>query len=166
MLSLTRKTDYGLVALAFLARCWRQQAGPVSAAQIAETHGLPRALLMNILKQLAHARIVTATRGAAGGYELADAPQRISLHAVATALEGSPGLVQCADGLPIVGQTCALEHDCPVRQPLRKLHHRIQAFLKETTLEDLLDDVAEPAGACCRETGVSTGKPAAAGAQL
>lgn len=142
MLALTRKVDYGLVALTLLARRRAARSGPLSAAQIAAEYELPRALLMNVLKELNHARIVSATRGAAGGYELAIEPQQLSLLEVITALEGPVRLTACADGLPIVGQGCNLESDCPIRGPIRRLHGRLHRLLEETTLADLLDDAA------------------------
>jgi len=139
MLNLTRKTDYALVALAFLGQRRESAVGPASAATIADQFGMPKALLMNIMKDLAHSRLVTSTRGAHGGYELAVDPANVSLLEVVTAIEGLTRLTECADDLPIVGQGCALADNCPIREPMRRLHDRINRFLGEVTLADLLD---------------------------
>jgi Rrf2 family protein len=159
MLSLTRKTDYGLVALGLLAQRRRSDGGPISAAQIAQRFDLPRALLCNILKELSQARVVAATRGASGGYELAMAPERVSLLEVIQALEGPVKLTECADGLPIVGQGCSLEAGCPIRRPIRRLNGRIQRMLETLTLADLLDEADEASagggGECCHAAGPS-----------
>jgi len=143
MLSLTRKTDYALVALSYLTGRHAESAEPASAKQIAQTFGLPLPLLMNILKELVRAKVLASTRGSQGGYELAAEPGRISLLEVVTAMEGPVRLSQCADGLPIVGQGCNLSDDCPIQGPIRSLHKRINRFLEEVTLKDLWEDRIE-----------------------
>lgn len=143
MLSLTRKTDYALVALSYLTGRHAESAAPVSAKQIAQTFGLPLPLLMNILKELVRAKVLVSTRGIHGGYELATEPGRISLLEIVTAMEGPVRLSQCADGLPIVGQGCNLSEDCPIQGPIRSLHRRINRFLEEVTLKDLWEDRIE-----------------------
>tara|TARA_R110002111_G_scaffold180950_1_gene246551 strand:+ start:2005 stop:2547 length:543 start_codon:yes stop_codon:yes gene_type:complete len=140
MLSLTRKTDYALVALSYLTGRYAESAEPVSAKQIAQTFGLPLPLLMNILKELVRAKVLSSTRGINGGYELATEPGRISLLEVVTAMEGPVRLAQCADGLPIVGQGCNLSDDCPIQRPIRSLHRRINQFLEDVTLKELWED--------------------------
>ena len=163
MISLTRKCDYGLVALGLLVQRWHEGDGPISAAQISRRYGLPRALLSNILKELAQARIVTATRGAAGGYELALAPQRISLLEVVSVLEGPVKLTPCSDGLPIVGQGCPLEAGCPIRTPIRRLNAQMRSFLEELSLQDLVEPSPQPP--CCEAASAfreTSGQPAPA----
>lgn len=140
MLSLSRKSDYALVALAHLGQRWRDQLGPTSARQIAAGYGMPVSLLMNVLKDLARARIVTSTRGAQGGYALSGDPAGFSLLEVITAIDGQPRFAQCTDGLPIMGQGCTIACECPIRTPIRRLHAQLQRFLESVTLEDLLDD--------------------------
>lgn len=147
MLALTRKADYALVALTYLARCQQDGSAPVSSRQIAEKFRLPPPLLSNVLKELAHARIVNSTRGSAGGYELAADPARTTLMEVIAAVEGPVQLSMCcnaADGLKIVGQGCELAECCPIRTPIRKLHQRLTGLLEQTTLADLMED-EEPA---------------------
>ena len=67
MLCLSRKTEYALVALAHLA----ERLGVVaSAREIAEAHGLPLPLLMNLLKNLQAHGLLRSTRGVKGGYRV------------------------------------------------------------------------------------------------
>lgn len=143
MLSLTRKTDYALIALSLLTqRRAEGDAKGVSARVIADQHGLPLPLLMNILKELAHAGIVRSTRGAQGGYSLAVDPHELSIRRIVTVMEGPVRMTECGDAyprLPIVGQGCGLEANCPIREPMRRLNERISAFLDEVTLADLLE---------------------------
>ena len=149
MLTLTRKTDYALVALAHLAQRDAKSEGLVSARQIAEAHCLPLPLLMNILKELAAAKLVQSTRGAAGGYALAQSAEAISLMEVVQAIEGPLKLTSCCDPLPIVGQTCVARPSCPIQNAIQRLHRRVAAFFGDLTLADLLEDPC-----CCQRTPV------------
>lgn len=145
MLSLTRKTDYALVALASLGRRRRAGDGPISARAIAEQFGLPQPLLMNVLKELAQAKIVVSTRGAAGGYEMARDPAHVSVLDVVTAIDGPVRLAQCCDGLPVIGQGCVIEGaSCPARSAVRMLHQRVIGLFEQMTLQDLLAVADDP----------------------
>src|SRR5688500_18092438 len=76
MLSLNRKTDYALVALADMADRPQEWA---SARDIAERSDVPPALLMNVLKTLHGGGILRSTRGVRGGYRIAADLERLSL---------------------------------------------------------------------------------------
>ncbi len=141
MITLSRKADYALVALAHLGQGRGDAA--VSARMIAERYKLPAALLMNILKDLARVKLVRSTRGAGGGYTLACDPARVTLLDVVRAVDDKhQPLTPCAcdhDALPILGQeSCHLSGDCPIREPIQRLHRRLQQFLTEVTLADLI----------------------------
>lgn len=140
MLALTRKTDYALIALAYLAEQHADGCQPVSAKHIAEMFSLPAPLLMNILKDLANARILISTRGPHGGYRLASDPVSLTLLEVVTAMEGPVRLTECSEGLPVVGQGCDLATTCPIRGTVRALHDKINCFLGEVTLQDLYNE--------------------------
>ena len=90
MLSLSKKTDYALIVLAYLAERPNRVA---SAREIATARNLPAPLLMNILKELHHLGIVRSTRGSQGGYELAADPSGTSLHDLVVAMQGPIKLV-------------------------------------------------------------------------
>lgn len=129
MISLTRKTDYALVALVYLAQRWCAGAGPASAREVSDAFGLPQGLLMNALKDLARAGLIRSTRGSAGGYEMAQDPAQVSLHDVVHALEAEPDAGDAAADL-----------DSAV---LQRLHGRVDQFLQGLTLQDLLQDADE-----------------------
>ena len=139
MLSLTKKTDYALVALSCLAQRAVEGAPPVSARKLADEHGLPFALIANILKDLHQAKIVSSTRGPQGGYALALPTSRITLIDVITATEGPIRLADCGDDLPVLGQGCQIACKCPVREPMRRLNDKLREFLDSITLADLFD---------------------------
>jgi len=140
MISLSKKSDYALIALAYLA----ERPGLVaSAREIADARNLPAALLMNILKELQHHGVLRSTRGAKGGYELSADPSRFSLHELIVAMEGPIRLVECAGDaaecrLVTESDTCRVAGRCTVQGPLQALHQRLVHFLKEVTLADVV----------------------------
>jgi Rrf2 family protein len=153
MIAFTRKTDYALLALAALAEAARRPpAGRLSARQIAEEYRLSHPLVMNVLKDLLRAGIVRSTRGAKGGYVLDRQPATVSVQEVLVAIEGQPALAACCD-VPAdraadatSGTTdCQVENHCPITHSVQRLNERIQAFLGDITLADLMND--PPAGA-------------------
>ena len=135
MVALTRKTDYALVALAYLAR-WEQ--GCVSARDIAARVRIPLPVLMSILSQLARRGLVISTRGAKGGYRLARSPDQITLADLIDAVEGPVRLTACCMGHGEVREPeCDLEAVCDVKQPLQAVQRRLEAFLSEVRLSDI-----------------------------
>jgi len=144
MLQLTKRTEYGLIALTHLAR----RAGDVvSVRELGERFDLPRRLLAEVLKDLLHAGIVDSQLGASGGYRLARPAARVSLGEVVAALEGSPAVTVCGSTAGPVGaggaavlRECDLEPRCPIRSPLQVIRARIRELLDSTTLESLTRD--------------------------
>ncbi len=150
MLKLTKRTEYGLIALVHLADQANDApegaaAQVVSARAIGDQFPVPRRLLAEALKQLQQDGIVESTRGAQGGYRLARAADQISLGEVVSSLEGAPSLTSCA-GLGAAGQdsSCDVESVCPIRSPLARLRSGIWTLLEGVTLQSLTDRTVEP----------------------
>ena len=89
---LSAKTEYAAIAVLELARQWTADE-PVRIRSICEAHGVPARFLVQILLQLKGAGIVTSTRGAAGGYQLAKPPSDITLEDVLRVIEGPEELM-------------------------------------------------------------------------
>ncbi|MEE9293719.1 MAG: Rrf2 family transcriptional regulator [Phycisphaerae bacterium] len=137
MLTLTRKSDYALVAMSELARC---APGWVSARNLAETIHVPLPVLTNILHQLLHHGLVNSARGARGGYCIAKPPEQISLAELIEAVEGPvkltlccPVEVDCESEEP----KCDLEKDCRIKAPLQRVHRSLQRFLRQVDLANI-----------------------------
>ena len=146
MLSLSRKTDYALVALAYLGGP-AAGAGAVSARQVAQGTRLPEPVTQTVLKALSLAKIISSTRGSAGGYELCKEPAEVSVLDVAHAIDGPIQLVACCEDDPNTpGKDCRLAGDCPISPAIHRLHDRLMAVLMKTTLADLLPREGETLG--------------------
>ncbi len=88
--------------------------GPASLAEIATDEDLPRAYLEQLVVSLRDAGLVTSTRGAHGGYELARAPESISMGDVLRALEGPIAPMLCASDDPEHANLCDRSARCTV----------------------------------------------------
>ena len=133
MLKLTKKADYGLIALKHLVVHGPESS---SAKEIAETYGIPLPLLSKILQKLAKNGFLRSEQGTNGGYRLARAASEI------TALE----VIRTIDG-PIFLTACFTEHGycchtdkCIVRDPLQKVHEGILRLLGNITISDMSQD--------------------------
>lgn len=139
MLSLTRKTDYALVALAGLAAKWPDGGGGASAHELAERLDLPLPALRNILKALARGGVVASTQGVSGGYRLARSAEHITLSDIVQAVQGPVRLALCcSDSADDHGNhICRLEDSCRIKATVRGVHHRLMEFLGQVTLAQI-----------------------------
>lgn len=136
MLSLTKKTDYALIALSYLAE---RSDRTVSAREIAAAFEMPAALVMNILKTLHHRGVLSSTRGTKGGYRLSIDLSKISVHGLIQMLEGPVQLTECSvtECPPVDPRRCKVRN-CPISKPIQTLHARLVGYLKEVKLVDLM----------------------------
>ncbi|GJM43982.1 MAG: hypothetical protein DHS20C21_08240 [Gemmatimonadota bacterium] len=147
MIAFTRRTDIALLALATLAEAnSRPSSNPMSTRHIAERYNVSHPLVMNVLKDLHRAGIVESTRGAKGGYALGRPADNVTVQEVLVAIEGQPSLAACCGEVAIPHSTdCNVGLQCPITHAVQRLNDRIQNFLGEITLADLLiHSAAEP----------------------
>jgi Rrf2 family protein len=81
VIQLTKRTEYGLIALVHLADAalTGRDGAFVSVREIAEHYPVPKRLLAEVLKDLARAELVESARGKDGGYTLRRQPDQITL---------------------------------------------------------------------------------------
>jgi Rrf2 family protein len=135
VLRFTKRADYGLMAIHFIAS--HGDEGAVSAKRIAEEFHIPPERLAKILQQLAKKKLITSHNGPKGGYVLTRRPGAITVGQVVRALEG-----------PLSVVSCMTEHDdcpqfarCNLRGPVQKIQASITHVLDSMTLAEL---AAEP----------------------
>src|SRR6185437_11867778 len=144
MLRLTKKADYALMALKYLAEQPGSAASAagegspaVSAKDIAQAYHIPPPLLAKILQTLARAGLLVSHAGTNGGYALARAANEISAFEVIRAIDGPLFITSC---ITIHG-ACDLAGHCTIKEPLRKVNDSIKELLSGIRISDL----AEPA---------------------
>ncbi len=131
MLKLSKKADYGLIALRHLAMS--DTSAGASARQIAARYGLPLPLLSKVLQRLARKGLLEPVYGARGGYRLARDPSGISALDVILAIDGPVILAPCFDKRG----RCTRSSRCTLRGPLRRVHEGILRLLGGIMITEL-----------------------------
>jgi len=163
MLALTKKMEYALIAISYLAE---RSSRMVSAREIAAAFEMPVALVMNILKTLHHCGLLKSTRGMKGGYRLCEELGKISMHRLIELIEGPVRLTECSPAEceshdPVA---CKVRH-CPISKPIQTLHVRLIGYLKGVRLSDLIPAMRPADGeAECVRAAMSVSPSAGGGA--
>lgn len=147
-MKLTKRAEYGLIALLDLAACPEHDVMQVS--RIARRHGISVRFLENIMLDLRRAGFVESQRGRSGGYALARRPEEMTLGEVVRALDES--------GAPAHGGSAVAEDRVAAWQPpylgdgddgsswlmLRTLRAAVSDALDGISMADLLRGRAAP----------------------
>ncbi|MCC7175508.1 MAG: Rrf2 family transcriptional regulator [Bryobacterales bacterium] len=131
MLRLSKKADYGLIALMHLAAGVSGRGA--SAKEIAEAYQLPLPLLAKVLQRLAQSGFLKAAYGTKGGYRLARHASRISALQVIRAIDGPVFLTACSTRAGGCTQTAK----CTARRPLQKIREDILSLLDGISIEEM-----------------------------
>ena len=131
VLRISKLTDYGTVVLAHLAGAPQSVC---SAADVAAATGIGLPTVSKLLKSLGRAKLVTSTRGASGGYQLARDPAAISAADVIDALEGPVSITECSAS----DSHCDYEDVCSVGGAWQRINIAIRRALDDVSLLDLL----------------------------
>ncbi|HEX3323289.1 MAG TPA: SUF system Fe-S cluster assembly regulator [Terriglobales bacterium] len=134
MLKLTKKADYGLMAMKHLAE--HAERGSCSAKDVAESYGIPQEALAKILQRLAKAGLLHSQHGINGGYTLARDPRTISAFEVIQAIDGPLFITSC---ITVRGE-CDQTDRCTIREPLRKVNQSIEDVLKKIKISQMKEE--------------------------
>jgi Rrf2 family protein len=129
MLRFTKRVDYGLIAMQYIAE--QQGNAAVEVKRIADEFGIPGELLAKVLQRLAKGGLMVGQSGPRGGYRLTRPPSAVTVGQVIRALEGAPAIVSC------MTDDCAQASRCTLRKPARKLQAAITGLLDTMTLAEL-----------------------------
>jgi Rrf2 family protein len=140
MLKLTKKADYGLMAMKHLAEHARE--GACSAKDIAENYGIPPEALAKILQRLVKAGLLRSQHGTNGGYVLARSAETISAYEVIRAIDGPLFITSC---ITVRGE-CDQTDRCTIREPLRRVNDSIEQVLRRIKISHMKEEeeVSEP----------------------
>lgn len=133
MLRLSTKGQYGVRAMFEIAEGYDR--GPITIKEISERQAVSVSFLEQILNKLRKADIIKSVKGPGGGYILTKAPDKVSIGAILRELEGPVAITSCLD--PEEG--CIRVEGCVTHLLWKSLGEKIEAFLDNMTLEDLLD---------------------------
>lgn len=142
MLKLTKKADYGLIALKHFGAAGRGRS--VSAKEVADAYHIPLPILSKVLQRLAREGFLVSEQGTNGGYRLSRDPHQITALEVIRAIDGPILLTSC---FTAHGSECDQSDSCTVREPLRKVHEGILRLLESITIGELGAGEEPPASA-------------------
>jgi Rrf2 family protein len=134
MLEVSERAHYGLRAMTELAKAYGH--GPVSLAHIAQIERLPAGYLEQLAMPLRRAGLIQGYRGAHGGYQLALAPNEVTVGAVVRALEGPVAPVECLQEEYAPG-SCEREPVCLSQSVWQKMKETVEQMLDSITLAEL-----------------------------
>jgi Rrf2 family protein len=137
MFKLSKKADYGLIAMKHLANHRDQHA--CSANEIAEEYGISATLMAKVLQKLARQNLVSAKHGATGGYQLATSPANISALEVITAIDGPVLITSCVTS----HGACDVTERCSIKEPLHRVNESILEVLKTVTIAHLSEEAPQ-----------------------
>lgn len=132
----TNNTDYAIRLVIFLAAEGRR----ASTSEIAERMGIPFDYLRAVAAPLREAGLVTSHKGSRGGYELARAPERISLFDIVELTEGTTKINRCLEHDRFCNRFAA--ESCPVRSCYVHLQALIEGVLRLLTIDRVLESTA------------------------
>jgi Rrf2 family protein len=135
MFKLSKKADYGLIAVKHLAM-HRHEHESCSANEISEEYGISTTLMAKVLQKLARHGLVDAKHGSGGGYQLAKRPDQISALDVISAIDGPVLITSCVTN----HGPCDATDKCSVREPLRKVNESILQVLATVSIAHLSEE--------------------------
>ena len=131
MIRLSKKTDYGLMALKHILA---KEHEPSSAREIAEAYDIPFEVLAKILQRLTRKGFLVSQHGTKGGYSPARRSASISVRDVLEAVEGPLALIDCSNPSR---RPCEQERKCRVRRPLARVEEKVLELRSRTTLQEI-----------------------------
>ncbi|QOP45321.1 RrF2 family transcriptional regulator [Sulfurimonas paralvinellae] len=132
---ITRASEYAILSLIVLSKA----KDPLDSETLSRELFISKSFLAKILQSLAKADILKSYKGVNGGFVLNKKPTDINMLSVMTSVEGkAPAVFECSPSV----------HDCPSNRAeicsicpfLNKLQGKIDFFLSELSLADILED--------------------------
>ncbi|MFM6925975.1 MAG: RrF2 family transcriptional regulator [Ferruginibacter sp.] len=134
---LSKKTQYGLKALGYLAASYGK--GPVLISEIAGQKKIPIKFLESILLQLKMQGILESKKGKGGGYFLADQPKKTTLAKAMRIIEGPIALLPCVSLNFYEKCGDCDEKTCGLNKVMAATRDATLKVLEKRTLFDLID---------------------------
>lgn len=134
---LTAKSEYGLLAMIDLAA--RGSSGPVSAREVSERQSIPSNYLEQLFVALRKGGLVTAVRGARGGFELSRPSPEITVLDIVEALEGPLRPTVCDTQR---AASCGKGGSCAAAAVWERATGAVRDVFESTTLDSLAREQA------------------------
>ena len=131
---ITRASEYAILSLILLAKA----TAPMDSETLSRELSISKSFLAKILQLLAKKGILKSFKGVHGGFVLNAKPEDINMREVMSAVEGkAPVVFECAPSV----EDCPSDRAslCNIWPFLNKLQGKIDIFLTELTLADIIE---------------------------
>jgi len=132
---ITRASEYAILSLILLSKT----ESPQDSDTLSRELSISKSFLAKLLQALAKNGILQSFKGAHGGFVLAKDPKEISMSEIMSSVEGkAPAVFDCASS----AEDCPSDRAsiCSIWPFLNKLQGKIDSFLAELTLADILEE--------------------------
>jgi len=133
MLKLSKKVEYGILSMQYLAS---NQGQLFTAKSMSEQLNLSYEFLAKTLQKLMKNDLVKSQQGSNGGYYLNKPANDISIYDIICALDSKPELVECLSEDP--NKDCDLKDTCLLYDPVQLLQKRVENVFIDTKLSDII----------------------------
>ena len=131
---ITRASEYAILSLIVLSKA----SSPMDSETLSRELSISKSFLAKILQALAKKEILKSFKGVNGGFVLNKEPKEINMLEVMSAVEGkAPAVFECSPS----PEDCPSDRAslCNIWPFLNKLQGKIDTFLAELTLADILE---------------------------
>lgn len=131
---ITRASEYAILSLIVLSKT----SSPIDSETLSNQLSISKSFLAKILQALAKNGILKSFKGVNGGFSLLKEPKNITMLDIMSAVEGkAPAVFDCSPSI----QDCPSEKAdiCSIWPFLNKLQGKIDTFLDELTLQDVIE---------------------------
>ena len=132
---MTRASEYALLSLIVLAKAEK----PMDADTLSRELDISKSFLAKILQSMARQGILNSYKGVNGGFSLAREPSQINMLQVMICVENkAPAVFDCASST----KNCPSDKAeiCTIWPFLNRLQGKIDSFLAELTLADIMEE--------------------------
>ncbi|MDP1677398.1 MAG: Rrf2 family transcriptional regulator [Bacteroidota bacterium] len=133
MLKLSKKVEYGLIAIRHIASLNNQIS---TVKEISEKYSIPVDVLAKVMQKLTKGKLITSYQGSMGGYTLARRPDEISVMNVISVIEGTQvGIAQC---FTEDESNCSIHMNCTIKNPLGKIQHSLENVFNAMKVSEIV----------------------------
>lgn len=132
-MKLTTRSEYGLLALIYLAR--HEGEGYISIETIAKAQSIPPKFLEQLMLALKRAHFLRSAKGQKGGYQLAKKPNQISLAEVIRLFDGA--LAPTESVSENFYESTPIEKEKRLSKVFKEIRDHVSNKLEKSTIADV-----------------------------
>ena len=127
---ITRKTDYALRAICYIAK----QGKVVTVSELGKGLWVPRSFIRKILQQLSKKKILASYKGQFGGFKLKILPKKILVIQIMRIFQGQVGLNGCF----LKKNICPNKGKCILRKKIHLIEDSVIKQLEKINIASLV----------------------------